>query len=526
MGTSNGASATNAVGAELAAVLPSNRIPWWKRGNLLRLNFTIFSLCLLSSAGGYDGSMMNGLLALPQWYVFMDNPTGSWLGFINAVYWLGMGISFPIAAPLSNKYGRKLGIYIGYVILVLGTILQTAAHNSITFILGRFFLGVAGAWYGSNVPLLISEIAYPTHRGIASSLYNCGWYIGSLIAAWATFGTRNFGDSWCWRIPSVLQALLPLVALPGLLLTPESPRWLVSVDRQEEALKILTACHAGHDADSMALVNFEIVEIESTIASEKAAHESTSYMDMIKTKGNRRRLLISITLGVFGQWVGNGVVSYYLALVLKTVGITSVTNQLLISAALQIWNLIFAVVAAMCVDKLGRRTLFLGSASIMLVAFIIVTGLSGSFAATGHAATGTTVIPFLFIFFAGYDIALTPLLVSYPCEIWPYRLRSRGLTVMWVTTIVAIFFNTFINPIALQAIGWKYYFVFVAVCATYGIVAFFFYPETRGHSLEQMAIIFDGDDAELISPTETAQAAAALGIKDSEKVASGVTHIE
>ncbi len=130
---------------------------------------------------------MNGLLALPQWYAFMQNPAGSWLGFINAVYWLGMGVSFPVAAATSNRFGRKTGIYVGYVILVVGTVLQTAAGNRTTFILGRFFLGMAGAWYGSNVPLLISETAYPTHRGIASSLYNCGWYVGSLIAAWATF---------------------------------------------------------------------------------------------------------------------------------------------------------------------------------------------------------------------------------------------------------------------------------------------------------------------------------------------------
>jgi MFS family permease len=350
--------------------------------------------------------MMNGLLALPQWYVFMDNPSDSWLGFINAVYWLGMGISLPLTAAVSNKYGRRLGIHIGNVVLILGVVLQTAANNTATFILGRFFLGVAAAWYGSNVPLLINEVAYPTHRGIASSLYNCGWYVGSLVAACATFGTRDYESSWGWRIPSLLQVLLPLVALPGVLISPESPRWLISANRHEEARKILTHYHAGGDPDSMALVNYEIIEIESTIASEKAAHDSTSYMDMIKTKGNRHRLLISITLGIFAQWVGNGVVSYYLALVLSTVGITSVTHQLLISAGLQIWNLIFAVVAASSVDALGRRPLFLASAAIMLVSFIIVTGLSGAFAATGNSITGTVVIPFLFIFFAGYDIAL------------------------------------------------------------------------------------------------------------------------
>ena len=103
---------------------------------------------------------------------------------------------------------------------------------------------------------------------------------------------------------------------------------------------------------------------------------------------------------------GNGVVSYYLALVLETVGVTSVTDQTLISAFLNVWNLLFSVAAAFSVDRVGRRPLFLASAAIMLVGFILVTGLSGAFAEGGAGATGIAVIPFLFVFFAGYDIAM------------------------------------------------------------------------------------------------------------------------
>jgi MFS family permease len=148
-----------------------------------------------------------------------------------------------------------------------------------------------------------------------------------------------------------------------------------------------------------------MIEIESALKAEREAKE-TGYLDMMKTPGNRRRLFITVTLAIFSQWSGNGVVSYYLALVLETVGITSVTDQTLISGCLQIWNLIFAVAAAFLVDRLGRRLLFLSSAAVMLVSYIIITGLSGSFANTQHGPTGIAVIPFLFIFFTGYDISL------------------------------------------------------------------------------------------------------------------------
>ncbi len=95
-----------AVGPELAAFLPVSTTPWYRKSELLYLNFCLVSLFLLSSSNGYDGSMMNGLQALPQWHKFMDNPEGAWLGFINAAQVLGGGFMLPPIAWMSNRYGR------------------------------------------------------------------------------------------------------------------------------------------------------------------------------------------------------------------------------------------------------------------------------------------------------------------------------------------------------------------------------------------------------------------------------------
>jgi hypothetical protein len=109
-------------------------------------------------------------------------------------------------------------------------------------------------------------------------------------------------NTWSWRIPSLLQFLVPFLALPGLIMAPQSPRWLVSMDRTEEARQVLTKWHGGDDADSQ-LVNYEMIEITTTIQQEKNATSSASYAEMFKTPGNRHRLFISVTLGFFGQWV-------------------------------------------------------------------------------------------------------------------------------------------------------------------------------------------------------------------------------
>ncbi|THV75592.1 general substrate transporter [Aureobasidium pullulans] len=515
------AGARAAVGDDLAAVLPDG--PWHKKAHLVKLNFVVVSLVLFSSANGYDGSLMNGLQALNQWNDHFDRPAGAFLGFLNAIYWIGAGCMYPVAAIIANKYGRKLPIWIGYAFLCLGAGLQAGANNEGAFAAARFFVGNASACFSTSVPLLISEIAYPSHRGIATALYNCGWYVGGLIAAFLTFGTRNMDSSWAWRVPSLLQILVPFLALPGFLIAPQSPRWLISMDRNEEAQQLLTKWHGGDDQNSQ-LVNYEMIEITTTLQQEKSANSSASYAEMFKTPGNRKRLFISVSLGIFAQWVGNGVVSYYLALVLETVGITSVTDITLISGFLQLWNLIFCVGAAFSVDRLGRRALFLASAVVMGVSYVLVTGLSGSFAANQTPAVGIAVIPFLFIFFAGYDIALTPLLYSYPCEIWPYRLRSRGLTVTNITTVLAICFNTFVNPIALERIAWRYYIVFVVVLIIYGITVYVWFPETKGYSLEQMAVVFDGNVAEVPYPAEIAERSASMVSHGGEK--EGVVRVE
>jgi hypothetical protein len=110
-------------------------------------------------------------------------------------------------------------------------------------------------------------------------------------------------NSWAWRIPSLLQIATPILGVAGTILSPESPRWLVSKDRAEEARSVLARFHAGGDLNSP-LIAFEMAEIEQSLSLEREAKNSSSYIDMLKTKGNRHRLFITVSLGIFGQWVG------------------------------------------------------------------------------------------------------------------------------------------------------------------------------------------------------------------------------
>jgi Sugar (and other) transporter. len=203
----------------------------------------------------------------------------------------------------------------------------------------------------------------------------------------------------------MLQLLCPVLALPGIVSCSESPRWLFITGQGEKARQILINIHANGDISSPG-TQAEILDIETTLSQEQESPVTAGYRGLISTPGNRRRLLITVTLGIFSQWVGNGVVTYYLSMVLNTIGISSVKEQTLISGCLQIWNIILAVIGANLVDRLGRRVLFLLSFALMFTSYIIITACSGSFANSGTKVVGITVIPFLFLFYAGYDIAM------------------------------------------------------------------------------------------------------------------------
>lgn len=100
-------------------------------------------------------------------------------------------------------------------------------------------------------------------------------------------------------------------------------------------------------------------------------------------------------------------------------------------------------------------------------------------------------------YFTGYNLSLNPLVVAYPIEIWPYTMRSKGLAATQMISLGCTFFNTFVNPIALEAIAWKYYFVFLAFLIVMLVSVYFWYPETRGVTLENVAWLFDGDQAKV-----------------------------
>ncbi len=331
-------------------------------------------------------------------------------------------------------------------------------------------------------------------------------------------GTFRIENTWSWRIPSLLQGLPSVLQLFLIFFIPESPRWLISKGKVEPARDILTKVHCGGDVHDP-LVDYEVEEIREMIRIEEEAAQSSSWKELFTTPGNLRRMRIVLAIAFFSQWSGNGLVSYYLTIVLKGIGITSSGHQTLINGILQVYNWFWAVVGALTVDRVGRRFLFLTSTIGMMFSFVAWTICSALYrqsatqfdpvclaehdgdsrecvALNADKNAGNGVIAFIFIFYAFYDIAMSPLLVSYTVEVLPFRVRAKGLMAMQMCVNASLVFNQYVNPIAMDALDWKYYIVFCVFLAFMVVYCYLFVIETRGPdgplSLEEIAALFDG----------------------------------
>ncbi|OJJ54143.1 hypothetical protein ASPSYDRAFT_490368 [Aspergillus sydowii CBS 593.65] len=503
------------VGPEIAGALPDTDRPWWKERHLLRLN-AILSICCLSAATvGYDGAMMNALQISPTWKKYYMYPTKGRLGAINAMMPAGKICGFVFVAWFSNRYGRKRALILAFAIAVVGAAIQAGSVNFGILVFSRWLLGFGAGIMSQPSPILLSELSYPTHRGKITAMYHSFYFVGSIAAVWITFGTLKMQGDWSWRIPTLLQAAGPLVQLVFSCFLPESPRYLVAKGRTEEARELLIKHHVAGDRDS-ALVHHELMQIQNALQNNLNA-EKMSLKKFFAGAANRRRLLISGIVGLAAQWCGNSVVSYYLTLVLDDIGITNATHQSLINGGLQIFNLIATLsCGAMLVDRLGRRFLFLWSALGMTIAYVIWTILNARFEATKSVPLGTAVIPMLFLFYFHYDIALSPLLYSYPTEIFPYELRSWGVAFTLIVTNASLIVGQIANPIAMADIGWRYYILFCVLDLLFFLVVWLLFPETKGKSLEEIGKIFD--DQNKVAGSSDGREKEELMITESRKI--------
>ncbi|KAF5026364.1 hypothetical protein F66182_1572 [Fusarium sp. NRRL 66182] len=500
--------------SEVSRLLAQDHTPWYQKKNLKRLYLFLIPAALgVEITTGFDGSVLNGLQAVDMWQSHFGYPQKATLGLISASISIGSVAAVPIIPYSNDRWGRKFSVVLGSLITTAGVVIQTAATNIGMLIASRVIIGLGLALALSGAAQLLAELCYPKERGIIIGCFQVSWYVGSILAAGLTLGTYSWPTDWSWRLPTIFQILPSILQLAFIWFVPESPRWLISRDRHDEALAVLIEYHGEGDADSP-FVAAEFLQISETIRLEKEA-STRPWRELFTTKSNLRRVTVAFCVGLFSQWAGNGLVSYvqscrllgtqltpasryYLAKVLDTVGITERLRQQQINLSLSCWNLLTGGAAA-CIgtNYLPRRTQLLVGFGSMCAIFACWTGASAVFANDDtNTSAAIAVVALIFVYYGFYNLMM-PLQYLYVSEVFPFIYRAKGIAIMQLSNKGGTGFNQFVNPIGLDDLKWRYYLVYVFLLAFETFVIWLIYPETKGVSLEEVAVVMEGNKAKV-----------------------------
>jgi len=386
--------------------------------------------------------------------------------FIMGIALWGTVIGAILGGFPTNKYGRKntlLGIGILFAISAIGSAL---ANDPYLFAMARFIGGLGVGASTIAAPAYISEIAPPNHRGRLVALYQFNIVFGIMIAYLSNYLLSDLGpNSWRWMLG--VEAIPAVIYLMYTLKIPESPRWLMSQSRKQEAQDVLSIIDPSSDIKSL--------------QNEQDATPSTSQeKETIFIEKYRFPLILAFLIAFFNQFSGINAVLYYAPRIFEAAGLEE-SKALLSSVGIGVTNLLFTILGVSLIDKLGRKTLmYFGSFAYIISLLLLSTAFYSGW-------TGMAVPIFIFMFIAAHAVGQGAVIWVFISEIFPNHLRASGQafgsSTHWV--LAAIIPSVF--PVLLKlAGGGTIFLIFAGMMVLQLAFVIFMMPETKGKTLEEL----------------------------------------
>ncbi|KIW68037.1 hypothetical protein, variant [Phialophora macrospora] len=316
-----------------------------------------------------------------------------------------------------------------------------------------------------------------------------------------------------WRIFVGLQLVCAAIMLAGSIWMPESPRWLVMQGHHEEALTVLEKLHGSHlplaSDDDVPFFRREFNQIEAQIKLEQQTRQ-LGIVAILKRPSYRRRLFIITFFFAFQQLTAIIPLQNYQVILYQSLGISGKLPLVLVG----VWGtlgVIFSCGGAFFFDRLGRRKSFFISMSGVLVGSIMLVAFWARYEHSNNTnkTLGSLALWSMFTYLVGYAWILNSFGYAYTPEILPMEIRATGVAVGFATLNAIIIMLVQVTPIAIDAISWRYFLIFVFTDLIFVIVFYFQFPETANIPLEEVAALF-GDKvavtlSEAIKLEETGQ---------------------
>jgi len=448
---------------------------------------------------GYDASVFNTVQGSKNWLAWFNNPSANIIGAISTSYTVGAIVGgFFIGGPVADFAGRKVGMIVGSVLVIIATFMQTfSPQGGIgVFIGGRVLIGLGQGVALTAGPIYIGELAPPHIRGKIMSFWQMFYSVGSFICFWIGYATTQHLDSlgeWDWKLVIIFQLLVPILICILVCFIPGTPRWYIQHGNQIE--KARAALRRVRDTEQE--VEDEILMIREALEFEKEAISST-YSALWKDRSVRKRLLLAFVINAGQQITGQGTLNSYSTIIYKKV-FTEESQVALINALNATFGIIFTLNATWTVDRFGRKFLFIIGAIGMCICMIIVAAVKTETPNIGvgddaHKSepVGIALVFLLFLFAFFYKPSWGATVWIWTAEVFSMNVRAQALGMASQTQNVAnsIFQQFF--PIFLENCDFYAFYFFAGINFLLAVFVYFFLPETKNVALEEMDTLFGG----------------------------------
>ncbi|KGQ04596.1 Sugar transporter STL1 [Beauveria bassiana D1-5] len=506
---------------------------WTVRGKLLEGRMLNNCIGIIASCGflmfGYDQGVLSALLTLDDFQKNLPlmtprdkaNPI-CWLddaatvpdpnmctGDANtqaagvAIYQVGCFLGAVLVFFYGESWGRKSSTFWGSLIMIIGTVMQAACFEYGLFVAGRVVGGIGNGMVTSTIPTWQSECARPHKRGFLIMLSGALISGGIMIAYWVDFGFYFLQGSVRWRFPIAFQSFFTLIVMWGLMYLPESPRWLAMHGRMDEAAAV-TGRLLGKPIDHVETRQ----EMQTIIDGIEAQGAQGKFNNKELLTGgpsqNLRRTLIGVA-AQFGQQIcGINLITYYATFLFEnSLGFSAEMSRLL-AAANGTEYFLASLAALPLIERTGRRTLMLFGAFGMMASMTILAGTvsTGTTLPNGAPKLNTT---YGLATQSNFCLGWLGMTWLYPAEITNLRIRIQANALSTCSNWLSNFLIVMITPPAFANLGYRTYIMFAVFNAAIIPMVWFFFPEPKGRSLEELDVIFASAYVDKVSPVQRAK---------------------
>jgi sugar porter (SP) family MFS transporter len=421
----------------------------------------LFGLNMAGISGAVD--MIKGEFSLSD----------SGLGTVAALLTIGCLIGALFTGNFTEKYGRKNVMITTAILFIISALGCAFAGSSSILIIFRLLSGLAVGATSVVGPMYISEISPAHNRGKLVSMNQFAITFGILLAYIIDYSLLGLGEN-SWRYMLTVPAIFGTAYLIFLLTSlPESPRWLLSKNRKDEAINVIKKIGGQQ------LINDELPEMEKILLIEKDK-EKIRFGEIFKGKTGKI-VLIGTLIAAFQQITGINAVIMFAPDIFQSAGSAKVDSMML-SVIVGLVNFFMTIVALWLVDKKGRKTLLLWGAVGMIISLAYL-----CFEFARPKQNGIGVLIALLAYVSSFAASFAPVMWVIISEIYPNRIKGVAMSFSTAVSWLCVFLAVYFAPVIQGTLGLSYLF---GIFGVFSVLAFVFVkiwiPETKGKTLEEI----------------------------------------